>query len=69
MTQSMAEGALIYAMKMLAEIRSKYQNIPGPQGGVVLNGNDMMQRALQAEEKWLEKLLYRWGDLPPLSMG
>lgn len=69
MTQSMAEGALIYAMKMLAEIRSKYQNIPGPQGGVVLNGNDLMQRALQAEEKWLEKLLYRWGDLPVITLG
>lgn len=69
MTQAMAEGALAFSMMMLAEIRSKYQNIPGPQGGVILNGQDLMQRGMQMKEKWEERLLNRWGDILPLQMG
>jgi hypothetical protein len=69
MYQSMAEGAYIYAGKMLAEIRSKYTNIPGPQGGQQLNGQDLMQRMIAAEDKWLEKLIYRWGEMGGITWG
>lgn len=69
MTQSMAEGALAFAMIMLGEIRSKYQNIPGPQGGVILNGADMLQRGLKMKEDFEQRLLSRWGDLPYIFMG
>ncbi len=69
MTQSMAEGALAFAMIMVGEIRSKYTNIPGPNGGVQLNGADMLQRGLKMKEDWENRLLSRWGDLPQFFMG
>lgn len=62
-TQGMQEGALAHAQIMLGEIRSKYQTLPGPQGGVQLNGQSMLERGLKAKEDWEKKLLDRYGDL------
>ena len=67
--QSIREGALASAMMMVGEIRSKFQNIPGPQGGTVLNGQDILQRGRDAWDKWEERLITRYGDLLPIIIG
>ena len=67
--QALREGALAYAMIMVGEIRSKYQNIPGPSGGTVLNGQDMVQRGTDMRDKWEERLITRYGDILPLIVG
>jgi hypothetical protein len=61
-TQGMQEGALAIAQIMLGEIRSRISNPPGPNGGIQLNGQDILQRGLQAKEKWEERLINRYGD-------
>lgn len=67
-TQAMQEGALCHAKEMLGRIRSKYTNIPGPDGGVQLDGFQLIQEAREDQEKWEERLIYRFGDLPYISM-
>lgn len=67
--QSIREGALASAMMMVGEIRSKFQNIPGPSGGTVLNGQDILQRGRDMWDKWEERLIYRYGDLPMIFTG
>jgi hypothetical protein len=63
-TQAMIEGALIYAKEMLGRIRSKYGGtIPGPGGPVTLDGDKLIQEAREDKEKWMEQLIYRYGDL------
>ena len=67
-SKSIREGALASAMMMVGEIRSKFQNIPGPQGGTVLNGQDILQRGSEMWDKWEERLLSRYGDFLPIMM-
>jgi len=67
-TQSMQEGALAFAKIMVGRIRSKYQNIPGPQGGIVLDGQQILQEGLQEKKEWEERLITRFGDLPAITM-
>lgn len=67
--QSIREGGLASAMMILGEIRSKYQNIPGPQGGTVLNGQDILNRGQQMWDKWEERLITRYGDILPIIVG
>ncbi len=67
--QAIREGALASAMMMVGEIRSKFQNIPGPQGGTVLNGQDILQRGSAMWDKWEERLLDRYGDFLPIMMA
>jgi hypothetical protein len=67
--QAIREGALASAMIMVGHIRSKFQNIPGPQGGTVLNGQDMLQRGQDMWDKWEERLIYRYGDILPIFVG
>lgn len=61
--QVMQEGALAHAQIMLGEIRSRIQNPPGPNGGVQLNGQDILQRGTEAKKDWEEKLITKYGDL------
>lgn len=61
-TQGMIEGALAIAMIMLGEIRSRILNPPGPNGGIQLNGQDILQRGEQMKEKWEERLISRYGE-------
>lgn len=67
--QAIREGALASAMMMVGEIRSKFQNIPGPSGGVVLNGADILARGKDMWDKWEERLIYRYGDILPIFVG
>lgn len=66
--QAMQEGALAHAMIMLGHIRGKYASPPGPGGGMQLDGDYMRQKGWELKEKWQEELIYKFGDLPAISM-
>lgn len=66
--QAMQEGAMSYAKEILGRIRSKYQNVPGVDGGVVTDGQALLAEAKEEREKWKEDLIYRFGDIPYISM-
>lgn len=68
-TQAMQEGALAFSKIILGRIRSKIQNPPGPNGGVQLDGQQILQEGLEEKKEWEEKLLNKWGDLLGPSMG
>lgn len=68
-TQAMQEGALTYAKEILGRVRSKYGNPPGPNGGVQLDGQALLQEAREDRKQWMEDLIYKFGDLPPITMG
>lgn len=68
-TDAMKVGALAYAKQMLGRIRSRIKNPPGPNGGVQLDGLELLQEGKEELEKWREMLIYRWGDLLPITMG
>ncbi len=61
-TQAMQEGALVYAKMMLGRIRGKYKQLPGPQGGVQLDGDQLIQEAREDKKQWQEDLIYRFGE-------
>lgn len=67
-TQAMQEGALAHAMIMLGHIRGKYTNIPGPGGGVQLDGEYYKTKGWELKEKWQEELIYKFGDLGYITM-
>lgn len=67
-TQAMQEGALCYAKIMLGRIRSKIKNPPGPNGGIQLDGEALLQEGVEEKKQWQEDLINRFGDLPYPSM-
>ena len=64
----MQEGALSYAQEILGRMRVKFRNPPGPNGGVQLDGDLLLQEAKEEREKWKEDLIYRWGDLLAITL-
>jgi hypothetical protein len=62
-TQAMQEGALAFAKIILGRIRSKIQNPPGPNGGVQLDGQQILQEGIEEKKQWQEDLIYRYGDV------
>lgn len=68
-TEAMQYGALAFAKIMLGRIRSKYKNMPGPNGGVQLDGDQLLQEGREEVEKFREYLIIRWGDLLPITLG
>lgn len=67
-TQAMQEGALAHAKIMLGRIRSKIKNPPGPNGGIQLDGDQLLQEGIEDKKTWQEELINRYGDLPPITM-
>ena len=63
-TTVMIEGAYYHAMTILGRIRGKWTNIPGPAGGLQLDGPALLQEAKEGLQKWREDLIWRWGDGP-----
>jgi hypothetical protein len=61
-TQAMMEGALIFSKIILGRIRSRIQNPPGPNGGVQLDGQQILQEGLDEKKQWQEDLIYRYGE-------
>lgn len=62
-TQAMQEGALAFAKIILGRIRSKIQNPPGPNGGVQLDGQQILQEGIEEKKQWQEDLIFRYGDV------
>jgi hypothetical protein len=62
-------GALAYAKLMLGRIRSRIKNPPGPNGGVQLDGLELLQEGKDELKEWREMLIYRFGGLLPITMG
>lgn len=67
-TQAMQEGALTYAKEILGRIRSKFASVPGPGGGMQLDGQNLLQEAKEERQKWFEDLIYKFGDFLPISL-
>jgi len=61
-TQAMQEGALCFAKIVCGRIRSRIQNPPGPNGGVQLDGQQILQEGLDEKKQWQEDLIYRYGE-------
>lgn len=68
-TQAMQEGALAFCKIILGRIRSKIKNPPGPNGGIQNDGDQILQEGIQEKKDWEEKLLTRWGDILPVTLG
>jgi len=66
--EAMQVGALAHAKLILGRIRGKWTNIPGPQGGLQLDGQQLLQEGKEELQKWKEDLVYRFGDLPAVTM-
>lgn len=66
--QAMQEGALAHAMIMLGHIRGKYAQPPGPGGGMALDGEYMKTKGWEMKEKWQEELIYKFGDILPITL-
>jgi hypothetical protein len=66
---SMQEGALAFAQIMLGRIWSKFPSPPGPNGGMMLNGQSMLQEGIEAKRAWEERLMNRFGDIMGVFVG
>lgn len=67
-SQAIQEGSLTYAKEILGRIRSKYQSVPGAQGAVAMDGATLIQEAREDRQKWFEDLIYKFGDLPMITL-
>lgn len=67
-TQAIQEGALSFCKEQLGRIRSKYQSVPGAGGSVAMDGQQLLQEAREDRQKWFEDLIYKFGDLPYISL-
>lgn len=67
--QAMQEGSLAFAKIVLGRIRTRIINPPGPNGGIQLDGQQILQEGLQEKKEWEEKLINKWGDILKISMG
>lgn len=61
-TQAMMEGSLALCKIVVGRIRSRIQNPPGPNGGVQLDGQQILQEGLDEKKQWQEDLIYRYGE-------
>ena len=68
-TQAMQEGALSYAKEILGRVRSKIKNPAGPNGGIQLDGEQLLAEAKEERKEWKEELLTKFGDILPIYMG
>ena len=50
------EGSLAYCKYILGRIRSKYNTIPGLEGNLVLDGNELISEALSEMTTWQDKV-------------
>lgn len=67
-TQAMIEGAFAYAKEIVGYIRRRIKNPPGPNGGIQLDGAEMVAEALEAQKKWEADLLVKYGDILPITL-
>jgi len=68
-TVPMKEGCLAWAKQVLGRALRKYRNLPGPQGGIQLDGAELYMEGKEEWDKWKDDLLYRWGDLLTITLA
>ena len=68
-TQAMQEGALAFSKIILGRIRSKIKNPPGPNGGIQLDGAEILAEGILEKSQWEERLVTRFGDLLGITLG
>ena len=69
-SHAMKEGALCFAKIMLGRIRGKIKNLPGPNGGIQLDGDALVQEGHEQKKEWETRLLNRFSDSQlPISWG
>lgn len=70
-TLALSEGSLLFAKENLGRIRSRIKNLPGPNGGVQLDGDTLLQEFREDYKQWKEDLIYKFGDPVPggIRMG
>lgn len=66
---SMQDGALAKAKEVLGRIRGKVKNIPGANGGLQLDGSDLLAESKEDMKTFKEELITRWGDVLGPTMG
>jgi hypothetical protein len=67
-TTAMIEGVYYHMMEILGRVRGKWTTIPGPMGGMQLDGPALLAEAKEGLEKWRTDLIYKWGDGPQGSI-
>lgn len=66
---AMLEGGLAHTKIALGRIRSKYATLPGPSGGIQLDGDKLLAEGLEEYKQWKEDLIYKFGDVLPITWG
>lgn len=61
-TQGLCDGAFAQALQFLGRIRSKYTTIPGPSGGVQLDGMKLLEDGERLWLKFEKDMIERFGD-------
>lgn len=61
-TQAMIDGVYAMCLIALGNIRGKYPQLPGPGGGMSMDGDFMRNKGYELKEKWEEQLLTRYGE-------
>ena len=67
--QVLQEGVLWQVKEILGRIRSKFANIPGPSGGMQLDGQTLLAESKVEKDQWMQDLLFKYGEVPFISMG
>lgn len=67
--QALQDGALAEAYIMVGNIRGRYSQLPGPGGTMSLDGDKMRDKGWELHEKWLDDLIFRFGEILPITMG
>lgn len=66
---ALMSGAYAFARIILGRIRSKYTQLPGPQGGVQLDGQALLAEGNADLKEWMQDLIKKWGDLMGPTYG
>lgn len=68
-TQAMTELSLSYAKEILGRIRGRIKNLPGPGGGIQLDGDQLIAEAKEERKQCMEDLIYKFGEPGIITMG
>jgi hypothetical protein len=68
-TQAMIDGSTSKAKQILGRVRGKIKNIPGPNGGIQLDGDQLLQEGKEEWKEFEQRLIDRYGDIPYFFLG
>jgi hypothetical protein len=65
----MIDGSTSKAKQILGRVRGKIKNIPGPNGGIQLDGDQLLQEGKEEWKEFEQRLIDRYGDIPYFFLG